>query len=563
MHIYEPIKMNRILPGKAVYDLGQNFAGWPDVRVIGTPGAVLKLIPGEMLNPDGTVSQQSSKGPQWFTYTVGKSGGVTEWHPRFSYYGFRYVQAEWISGQGKILSLRGDAVHSSSPSTGAFSSSNAMLNAVHKLIVEAMHNNEESIFTDCPHREKLGWLEETHLVAPGLIFNNDLRGLYRALEENITDAQKSDGMVPTIAPEYTVFAKHGYGIFDDSPEWGSASVLAAWAAYRAYGDLAELRRLYPMLQRYVSYLKSKAQDGIVAYGLGDWYDIGPAGPGVSQNTSLGVTGTSMLYQDATDMERIADLLGNRDDARGYADLAAHTGAAFNTRFFNSAQGQYDRGSQTANAMPLDLGLAPIDRRAEILAHLIADIHTHGDHVTTGEIGYPYLLRALMSNDANDLIVAMMMQKTPPSYGAQLAAGATSLTEAWDADPHSSLDHFMLGGAEEWFYRGLGGIDFDMSREKNEWITIHPRMAAGVKWVDCSYTSRIGTIVSKWKRGPGETTLTVVVPANASAGVWVPAGIGEEVISDAAAVRVRVESGKTIYRVASGTYKFVVNRNKRL
>ena len=69
---------------------------------------------------------------------------------------------------------------------------------------------------------------------------------------------------------------------------------------------------------------------------------------------------------------------------------------------------------------------------------------------------------------------MMMQKTPPSYGSQLAAGATSLTEAWDGDPHSSLDHFMLGDAEEWFSRGLGGITFDMSRPKDEWIAIHPQ-----------------------------------------------------------------------------------------
>ena len=43
---------------------------------------------------------------------------------------------------------------------GSFESSSEMLNAIHKLIVNAMHNDEVSIFTDCPHREKLGWLEE-------------------------------------------------------------------------------------------------------------------------------------------------------------------------------------------------------------------------------------------------------------------------------------------------------------------------------------------------------------------------------------------------------------------
>lgn len=557
MHVYEPTKVTQVAPGVTVYDLGQNFAGWPNVRVRGTAGAILKLTPGELLNPDGTVSQMSSKGPQWFSYTVRGDHKIEEWHPRFSYYGFRYVQAEWISGTGEILSLQGDAVHSSSPVTGEFVSSNSMLNAIHKLIVEAMHNNEVSLFTDCPHREKLGWLEETHLVAPGLIFNNNLRGLYRATEENIADDQKSDGMVPTIAPEYTVFAKQGYGIFDDSPEWGSASMLAAWDAYRAYGDVRELVQYYPVMQRYVDYLKGKAQNGIVAYGLGDWYDIGPGDPGVSKNTSLGVTGTLMLYQDARTMEQIASVLEKFDDARKYADLAARTASAFNTKFFNPSTGQYDRGSQTANAMPLNLGLVSEDRRSDVLSHLTSDIHAHGDHVTTGEIGYPYLLRALMLNDENDLLMTMMTRKDPPSYGAQLAAGATSLTEAWDADPHSSLDHFMLGGAEEWFDRGLGGIDFDMSREKDEWITIHPHMVTGVDWVVCSYESQIGMIKSSWKRESGVTTMSVTIPANASATVWVPVRSNEEVAADKAAVKTRETPTAISYHIVSGTYQFVI------
>ena len=70
-----------------------------------------------------------------------------------------------------------------------------------------------------------------------------------------------------------------YPIYDDSPEWGSASVLATWRAYQFYGDVAELVRAYPTMQRYVAFLEGKAKDGIVDYGLGDWYDIGPGAPG--------------------------------------------------------------------------------------------------------------------------------------------------------------------------------------------------------------------------------------------------------------------------------------------
>jgi len=564
MKTYVPVKKTEIRPNVMVYDLGQNFAGWPEVRVKGAPGTTIKMIPGELLNADGTVSQRSSGGPQWFSYTL-SGNGVQEWHPRFSYYGFRYVQVEWASGTGEVLSLTGQAIHTSSAVVGTFSSSNTMLNSIHKLIVEAMHNNEVSVFTDCPHREKLGWLEETHLVAPGLIFNNDLQGLFSATEKNMADAQKTDGMVPTTAPQYTVFGEQGYGVFDDSPEWGSASVLAAWSAYRAYGDLGELERSYPVMQRYVTFLEGKAKDGIVAYGLGDWYDIGPGGPGFGKQTTIGVTATLMLYEDAMVMEKIAGLLGKTEDAHGYTELALRVGKAFNAKFFNAATGQYDRGSQTANSMPLALGLVPEERRAAVLEHVIADIHAHDDHVTTGEIGYPYMLRALMTDGRSDVAMALMLRKDPPSYGSQLATGATALTEAWDANPLSSQDHFMLGGAEEWFYRGLGGIDFDMSRARYERITIRPRVVDGADWVKCSYASRLGSIESGWKKEGHTTTVDVTVPAGNVATIVLPlktrtATVTESTMPIEKAPGVTlVKSGESAatYHVSSGTYHFII------
>ncbi len=173
--------------GKVVYDFGQNFAGWPRVHVQGPEGAVLKLTPGELLKPDGTVSQASSGGPMWWSYTLRGDAAGEEWTPAFGYYGFRYLQVEWHwengdPAAGKMLGIFGEELSSASKVTGSFESSDEMLNAIHKLIVNAMHNNEVSLFTDCPHREKLGWLEETHLVSSGLMFNNDLRGLYAATD---------------------------------------------------------------------------------------------------------------------------------------------------------------------------------------------------------------------------------------------------------------------------------------------------------------------------------------------------------------------------------------------
>ena len=558
---HSPVKTTQIGPAVTVYDLGVNFAGVPFVRVEGPAGAVLKLTPGELLNPDGSVSQRSSGGPMWWSYTLRGDGGQEMWSPQFGYYGFRYLQASWVGGQaGKVDSVSGMEWHSASPVTGSFESSSEMLNAIHKLIVNAMHNNEVSLFTDCPHREKLGWLEETHLVAAGLMFNNDLRGLYAATAKNIADAQHADGGVPTIAPQYTRFGTDPrWAMFDDSPEWGSASVLAPWAAYRFYGEKAPLERNYAVMQAYVKFLEGKADgDGIVAYGLGDWYDIGPKPPGVSQDTSLGVTGTLMLYEDAVALGRIARLLGHAERAASYEALGKREAEAFNRKYWDAEKGYYDTGSQTANAMPLALGIVPEERRAGVLEHIVADIEAHEDHITTGEVGYPYLLRALTEAGRADVVLAMMLRKDPPSYGSQLAAGATSLTEAWDANPRASQDHFMLGGGEEWFYRALGGIDFDMTREKDERITIRPQMVKGVTWVKCSYDSVLGRIRSEWSNENGMTSVDVEVPRGATATLILPVKMAGEVGSQGDGGgphyhELRRDDEVVVYQVGAGSY----------
>ena len=528
MHTYPSVKMTEPKPGVMVYDLGQNFAGWPEIAVSGPAGATLKLIPGELLASDGTVSQRSSGDPQWFSYTL-KGGGVEHWHPRFSYYGFRYVQVEGANaspadsaGKVRLLDLRGEAVHTSSQTIGGFSSSDTLLNRIHTLILRSIENNAVSIFTDCPHREKLGWLEETHLMAPSMLYDFDFAGLYAATARNIADVQRADGpkagKVPEIAPQYVVFDPQHEGVFDDSPEWGSAAVLAPWYVFERTGDLHTLGEQLDVMRRYTAYLGSRAQGGIVAYGLGDWYDIGPGNPGFSKLTTAGLTATAIYYQNLRVLEKATALMGMADESKSYQEKAEAERAIFNARFFNAGQHQYDKGSQTAQAIPLALGMVPEGERPRVLQALVDDIRAHGNHVTAGDIGYHYVVDALLEGDRSDVLLDMMERTDTPSYGYQLAQGATSLTEAWDANPTSSQDHFMLGHAEEWFYRGLGGIRVDLTAPPPRQIVLHPILAGKLGWVRSRYLSALGPVESNWQRGASETRYGFVVPANATATV---------------------------------------------
>jgi hypothetical protein len=529
MHTYMPVKVTQPKPGVTVYDLGQNFAGWPEIDVSGPAGATVKLTPGELLSEDGTISQRSSGGPQWFAYTL-RGAGVESWHPRFSYYGFRFLQVEGATTEQKtaknevhILSVRGQAVHTSSLTAGEFVSSDELLNRIHSLILRAIENNSVSLFTDCPHREKLGWLEEAHLLAPSMLYDFDLAGLYSATARNIADAQKTEGpktgVIPEIAPQYVVFNVDN-GIFDDSPEWSSAAVLAPWYLYERTGDLSLLAAQYDVMRRYVGYLATRAHDGIIAYGLGDWYDIGPGEPGVSKLTTAGVTATAIYYQDLIVMEKVAALLGKSEEGTSYRQQAEAERNLFNARFFDAAHHRYDKGSQTAQAMPLAIGLVSEAERGAVLEALVDDIRAHQNHVTAGDIGYHYVVDALLEGGRSDVLLDMLERTDSPSYGYQLAKGATALTEAWDANPLSSQDHFMLGHAEEWFYRGLGGIHVDLSKKRSEQLALRPAVAGKIEWVRTHYRSALGFVESNWKRAGDETVYSFVIPANATATIEV-------------------------------------------
>jgi alpha-L-rhamnosidase len=572
MRTYTPVHRTVPKPGVLVYDLGQNFAGWPAITVSGPAGATVKLIPGELLNEDGTVSQSSSGEPQWFSYTL-KGRGEEQWHPRFSYYGFRYVQVEGAAaaeqeagkprGRPRIGDLRGEAVHSSSQSIGTFTSSDDLLNRIHTLIVRAIENNAVSLFTDCPHREKLGWLEEVHLLASAMLYDFDFGGLYAATARNIADSQKQDGpdagKVAEIAPQYVVFGVDN-GIFDDSPEWGSTAVLAPWYVYQRDGDRAALLSHLDVMRRYVDYLSSRANNNIIAYGLGDWYDIGPGEPGVSKLTTPGVTATAIYYQDLRVLEKTLSLAGRDEESRAYATKADAVRRDFNARFFDASQHRYDKGSQTAQAMPVVVGLVAEDERARVLDALIADIRAHNDHVTAGDVGFHYVVNALLDGGRSDVLYDMLERTDSPSYGYQLAKGATALTEAWDANPNSSQDHFMLGHAEEWFYRGLGGINVDFSASAPRQLVLRPELVGKLTEVRTRYASAWGPVESNWKRGAKQTEYEFTIPANAQATVELRTVSPDALTIDAAVagkapgvISSKMKPGKAELVLGSGQY----------
>ncbi len=562
MQEFEVQTISKSKTGKTIYDFGQNASGIISLKVKGNKGAKIRIRPDELINEDGDVTQRSGGGPYEFNYTL-KGEGVEEWQPLFTYYGFRYAEIEITEPKNtnkktEIIELKMLHTRNSSPTVGSFSCSDTLFNQIFELINWGIKSNMASVATDCPHREKLGWLEQTYLIGPSMHYNYDIHALYSKIVDDMMDSQLENGLVPDIAPEYVPFG----GGFRDSPEWGSASVIIPWQLYKWYGDKEVLKKAYPMMKRYVEYLQGKADNNMLFHGLGDWFDLGPNNPGEAQLTLKAVTATSIYYYDLQIVTKIAKMMDYKEDLEKYETLSEEVRNAFLKEFYNPATGVCSSGSQTAYAMSLYTGLIPKSDKGKVLSNLVNSIKDNDYALTSGDIGYHFLVRVLSENGRSDILYKMNNRSDRPGYGYQLKKGATSLTESWAALTNVSNNHMMLGHLMEWFYAGLGGIYQDINSVAYEEIIIAPKPVGDIKWVKCSFDSPKGIISSQWKIEGNTFILNIEVPENTVAKIIIPENYIESkcVVKDLNSqnyVEVKIKDG--VFKITPGKYEIIAGK----
>lgn len=278
-------------------------------------------------------------------------------------------------------------------------------------------------------------------------------------------------------------------------------------------------------------------------------------------TPAGLTATATFHEDAMTLARIALLLGREQDAEVFAAAAFDIREAFNARFFDVQRGTYAGGSQTANAMPLALHMVEDQYADDVLAALLADIRNHRGALTAGDVGHRYVLRALADAGLSDVIHAMHHRTDIPGYGYQIEHGATSLAEAWDAEPRSSQNHFMLGQIVEWFYHDLADIRPDAGQPGFKHTIIHPEIITGLDSAGADYRTLHGTISVRWSRMGDRLRLHVTIPHNTTATVHVPSR-GRRVTEGGRPAHraqgvqfLQTNGDRMIFSIGSGDYHF--------
>lgn len=542
-------------PDSIVYDMGQNFAGWIRITLKGKKGTKITFQFAEDINEDGTIDVTSNEHAKAQAVYILKGEDSETYEPRFSYFGFKYVELTCDEEVPEIKKIQGLVTHTDIKNTGKFECSNETLNKIHNATLWSQKSNSIGYPMDCPQRdERLGWFGDVQVTIDEAMFNFDTPQFYKNWLSGIKSNQnKITGDIPIISPRPY--------IWDEGVEWSSTYLILVWKYYTYFGDKEILSDHYQAMKKYMEFLSSISENFILKKGwIGDW---GSLVKGWKEGEPESVP-TAFYFWNAQILSKIARLLDKKDDEKYYLKLSKEIKNIYNKSFYNSEKKDYNDGSQMANAFPLYLGIVPESEKGYVLSNLISDIIANNKgHLTTGVLGSKYMIEALIKEGREDIAYLLATQKGYPSW-SDMVEKYTTMCEFWTLK--QSHNHVMTGSIDAFFFKSLAGINLDENYPGCKFLTIKPFIPDNMDFVKASIETIKGEVKSSWTKTTEGLKIYITIPVNASADVYIPqtdpSKIYENSILASESRGVKYEgtfAEMSKYFVESGEYEFVIKK----
>ena len=508
-----PVDVKARPDGTAIFDMGQNMVGWVRLTVECSAGTRLQLRFAEVLDKDGGLYTENLRTARQTDTYIARGGGIEIFEPHFTFHGFRYVELAGFEGMPALETLKGRVVHSDTPPTGSFQSSDAMVNQLYRNILWGQRGNFLSVPTDCPQRdERLGWMGDAQIFARTAAYDMDVSGFFIKWMKDIVDSQSAEGAYSNVVPRLLDFS-------DGAPAWGDAGIIVPWTIYQMYGDTRVIEQQFSSMEGWMDYLANANPDFLRVNKLnnnfGDWLaldnkdtvtDIDPLlDPGgwmeAVAATPKDLLATAYWAYDASLMAKMAAAIGRESEERRYTELFEKIKSAFIAAYV-SEDGRVAGESQTSYVLALFMDLFPQHLRKAAGEHLVYEIERRDWHLATGFVGVGYLCLVLSELGYSDVAYKLLLNTTFPSWGYSIKQGATTIWERWDgwteergfqSPSMNSFNHYSLGSVGQWLYQYVAGIDTDMTKPGFQHIIVKPQIDARLERVEASYQAVTGMI----------------------------------------------------------------------
>lgn len=502
--------------GEVVLDFGQEITGYVEVTVEAKAGETVRLSHGEVLDKDGNFYNENYRTAKAQFHYICRDG-VQTYHPRLTFYGFRYVRVEDFPGgisKVKPENFKAIAVYSDIKRTGYLSSSNSLLNKFFDNVIWGQKGNFLDIPTDCPQRnERLGWTGDAQVFIRAAAYNFDVQKFFHKWLGCLRADQLEDGYVGQMIPDTWQMECSAAG-------WGDAAIICPWELYRAYGDMEILKVSFPSMKKRIDYITRETKDEYLWTGgrqLADWLALDGEGEAAGKDKRQGGSRddfvASAFYAYSTGLVvKIGKLLG--EDVSEYENLYGNIVAKF--------QKVYDTyKTQTECVLAVHFGLT--EHPKETVNQLAEMIRENGGALTTGFLGTPYLLHVLSDYGYSELAYDLLLREEYPSWLFSVKQGATTVWEHWDSlkedgtfwEPSmNSFNHYAYGAVTDWVYGVAAGIQPTEEHPGYEKVRIAPIPTEKLDWLEARLDTRYGLVRSIWKKEKNFWRYEITTPVEA-------------------------------------------------
>ncbi|MDE3143018.1 MAG: alpha-L-rhamnosidase, partial [Bacteroidota bacterium] len=423
--------------------------------------------------------------------------------------------------------------------------------------------------TDCPQRdERLGWTGDAQVFSRTASFNMNVNNFFAKWLKDVA-ADQQDGVVPFVIPNVL-------GKATSSAGWADVATIVPWNVYLAYGDKKILEDQYASMKAYVESIHKNAKDDLWNYGFhfGDWLFYRPEddNDGRSAVTDKYLIAQCFYAHSTQLLINAAKVLNKTDDVNTYSVLLQKIKDAF-LKEYVTPNGRLVSSTQTAYVLALNFDMLPESLRDQAAKRLAENINSYDNHLTTGFLGTPYLCHVLTRFGYTDVAYKLLLQETYPSWLYPVKMGATTIWERWDGQkPDSSFqtpgmnsfNHYSYGAIGDWMYRQMVGLDTYEDGVGYKHIKIKPHIGGGLTYASASLETYYGKLSCGWKVEADKIIMDVVIPANTSATIFIPAANAESISEMdkpiTAINEIKVVGTKDGYlelNIGSGVYHFLV------
>lgn len=514
--------------GKTIVDFGQNIAGYVEMSFTAKAGQKIVLTHGETLDENGEFTIENfqpgdrhKEGGIFQRIDYIAHEGLNTYKPHGAIFGFRYclIETDIDLDTAKFKAI---AVYSDMEETASFESSNEKLNKLFKNSLWSMKGNFCDVPTDCPTRERAGWTGDAGIFVKTGLYLMNCNKIYEKWLSSCRVNQYKSGAVRNIAPknnEESYFGK----MLSSSAGWGDAIIIVTYNIYKRYGDKSIIKENYSAMKKWLTFLRKRANKGFVkkllcanpykfydvTSGLdyGEWCEPDVEGAsGVDMGGKSGVA-TAYLCYSARLMSEMAEIIGEKDDAKTFAKISNGAKKAYQYRFINN--GIIDSPRQKDYVRPIAFNLLE-EKDVKANAKALNDLVVKMDyHLNTGFLSTPFLCEVLAENGYVETAYRLLLQEEKPSWLYEVNQGATTVWETWDGK--ASQNHYSYGAICGWLIEGVCGLRYTFDE-----IVLKPMTSRQLEFASVCYNSPKGNIKVGWKYEDSKCLYEVELPDGLSA-----------------------------------------------